>query len=506
MREATLPQTQAPRQARTESARQRRLAALLGIEEDDIDALTRAISEMPGTPELHEQRARVHRRRGDWRASMDDYACAEALRVTAASAGAPSSSTSAAARAAVSDEAPTRATLGALERAVVAAGRLDAAVRTSPRKPPPRISLRQTAAVGSPAAVRSVADACANSHEPLLRAACSSPGRRRPADVALLRSTLVAVAPALELVADTLDNLCQAAELRAFRRDELVEARGDAFSGLGIVLEGLVALQKRRDVPADALVPQHTNLALVEPGASFGGFRLMRAAEACTHMADVRALRRSRVLWFLDEHLEQLMSKTATVIPHWQRACFVSRLHIGPHLTWQQLLRLSSALQLRHYKIGDIITVQEELAHSVFFVHSGRVVLRRGVLVNGEVSMLDVAELAWGDVFGVEALSFGTGSARPHSGETAVALSECRLLVLDRVNVLPTLQSPGSAGALLSTEALSMIRRNGALPDDRAMIERRRALLDWERAKKRFSQAVLREASRASELRRGIFC
>ena len=404
------------------------------------------------------------------------------------------------------DQAPPKR-LGSIQDATVAAHCMGDTIKTFTWSLPPRISLANHERNHQSISLEQL---FIGSREPLFRAASTSAGRRSEENIAIIRSALLNAVPVLRVIKDGLDSLCQYASYRAFKKNELAVEMGKPVNALYLIIRGIAARQKRRHVPPGSFVPFFSNLETLRAGDSFGGFRLMREADTCLHDTDVRAMLPFHVLRFDDADLEELFKNCSFLIPLGVRIDYLARHSIAKLQTWEQVLLLCDALQLERYKSGETITEQGSRATDFFFVVSGNVNLRRELPVRHEgghveTSALDVVELSWGETFGRETLLFGDGESHHLISNTAVARSECRVLRITRTKLLPSLQAPGSDGALLSESALAKLRSDGELPGDEEMIRAHRALVDWNVSRKKYCKSVLDEARALKESRRRRF-
>ncbi|CAF3475022.1 unnamed protein product [Rotaria sp. Silwood1] len=162
-----------------------------------------------------------------------------------------------------------------------------------------------------------------------------------------------------------------------------------------------------------------------------------------TRLATIRALTDGK-LWRLNREIFSQVARFVAFKKRQRHLEFIKKCQILQNMNEKEMLDVADALKCEEYKRGDTIIYEGDLADAMYFVKSGSVEIR--IRESSNKSDFIVVKICQsGDYFGERALLYNERRAA-----TAVAITYCQLLVLDRADFNRLL---GSAKDVLKRKA-----------------------------------------------------
>ena len=449
-----------------------------------IAALDEAIELAPARNATHfAARALSHRKRGEWRASIRDYATARSLVEAEA------------------EEAKRRA--------------------EARRPPPPPSEATDDDADAAPAAAAAdapaAAAAAAVSSAPAAAAAASeedgADGKRAAEDRAAALEA--ARTPPAQRTAEQLETLSELlgsmrshgggvgglpreARLELCRTMGYVEAppgttvvtEGETGHSFYIVLFGELQVSQRRSAGGEGgavAVERNVNIARLEGGAHFGELALL-SEKGARRAASVRALLPCGLLCIVEAEYRRIVRGVQLQEMH-ARIEFLRTVPTFSRVAPERLLMLAGVLQPMVFERGAVVMKQGGRSTGMYIVQSGRLVAEREVAFDNQnaadgsrtTRTVTISELVRRDVCGELALL----QPKRQIGVTIRVVSKASCLFLARADFSPQ---------LLPDETLREMRLLSKLYSGDDMLRARHFQdQEWEKAKKVYVREVIRE-------------
>jgi len=244
---------------------------------------------------------------------------------------------------------------------------------------------------------------------------------------------------------ESLTRLADCLEIECYRKRAPIVSQGDKGDAFYVIYQGSVAIISESDTGLE------TVLAVLGNNDSFGEMSLVnespRTATALA-LTPVVALKLSKDVFqhFVMEHIEDKEAIVRLV----QLGSFLNNTPLFEEVPTEVMYQVLMHAEQREFRPGDIIVREGESGDEFFVIRSGEVRFWKDY---GRANAVEIRTLTQGGHFGEIALmEAGLRTA------TAVAETECKLVVLTRAAFFLLLQSSVTSGVMLEMTTRARLR------------------------------------------------